>query len=99
MALFKMFIVIFYIVHWAACIFFYLADLELYEGNNTWIVVYKIIDLEPIDQYVASAHWALTTLTTVGYGDISPIGTSELLFGLICMIMACGVFAYIIGNL
>jgi len=38
-------------------------------------------------------------MTTVGYGDISPISASELWFGLLCMVMACGVFAYIIGSL
>jgi voltage-gated potassium channel len=48
---------------------------------------------------VASAHWALTTMTTVGYGDFFPTNVTEMYFGIFCEILACGVFAYIIGSL
>lgn len=99
MGLLKVFFVVFYITHWTACLYFYMGDIERYLGNPTWITTYGIYELEPIDQYVAAAYWTLTTMTTVGYGDISPISMNELLFGLVCMVMACGVFAYIIGSL
>jgi len=99
MALLKVMLVIFYIVHWAACFFFFIADLERYNGNPNWIEIFKIDQLDPIDQYFASAHWALTTMTTVGYGDIAPSSNVEMFFGMFCMILACGVFAYIIGSL
>ena len=99
MALLKVYFVVFYIVHWAACMFFYIADIERYNGEANWISTYKIDDLSPIDQYVAAASWALTTMTTVGYGDITPVGLSELFFSMFSMILACGVFAYIIGSL
>jgi hypothetical protein len=38
-------------------------------------------------------------MTTVGYGDFSPVSIAEIIFALFCMIMACGVFAFIIGSL
>ena len=38
-------------------------------------------------------------MTTVGYGDITPVAPPELIFVTFCMIGACGVFAFIIGSL
>jgi hypothetical protein len=38
-------------------------------------------------------------MTTVGYGDIYPISPTEMKFGIFSEILACGVFAYIIGSL
>jgi hypothetical protein len=38
-------------------------------------------------------------MTTVGYGDIYPTSPTEMKFGIFSEILACGVFAYIIGSL
>ena len=45
-------------------------------------------------QYVTSIYWAITTMITVGYGDIVPITKTERIFAMFIMILACGVFAY-----
>lgn len=33
-------------------------------------------------------------MTTVGYGDITPINPYEKIFAIIIMVLACGVFSY-----
>jgi hypothetical protein len=38
-------------------------------------------------------------MTTVGYGDIFPMSVNEVFFAIFCEILACGVFAFIIGSL
>lgn len=41
-------------------------------------------------------------MITVGYGDITPITTLERIYCVICMVMACGIFGYVmnrVGNI
>ena len=41
----------------------------------------------------------MTTLTTVGYGDISPFTNSERVFAIALMGIGVGFYSYMIGNL
>lgn len=52
-------------------------------------------------KYVNSVYWAVATMTTIGYGDISPQTPLERLFGIAFLLVACGVFSFTmttIGN-
>jgi len=46
------------------------------------------------DQYIASIYWAITTMSTIGFGDIVPVSTSERLVALVCMLLGAAIFAY-----
>lgn len=48
--------------------------------------------------YVASFYFALTTLTTVGYGDITPGTNTERMFAIFVMLVGAIVYASIFGN-
>eukprot|EP00930_Biecheleria_cincta_P044637 TRINITY_DN3072_c0_g3_i2.p1 TRINITY_DN3072_c0_g3~~TRINITY_DN3072_c0_g3_i2.p1 ORF type:complete len:717 (+),score=107.19 TRINITY_DN3072_c0_g3_i2:98-2248(+) len=52
-----------------------------------------------ISQYVACLYWAMTTITTVGYGDITPGSDTERVFAMIAMIFGSGFYGYVIGNI
>ena len=50
------------------------------------------------EQYLASLYWAFTTMTTVGYGDITPQNSDEYIFASFMMIIGATVFGYVVGN-
>jgi hypothetical protein len=43
-------------------------------------------------------YYALTTLSTVGYGDYFPVNTGERIFAVILMLGGVAFFSYIMGN-
>ena len=47
----------------------------------------------------ASMYWAITTITTVGYGDILPSNRAERVWCIFSMTIGAAVFGLIIGNI
>lgn len=50
-------------------------------------------------QYVNSFYWGSATITTVGYGDISPTSLGEIIFAIFCLIMSVIIYTLIVANL
>jgi len=51
------------------------------------------------DQYVNSMYWSITTLTTVGYGDITPSTNLAKIFTMFVMVLGVGMYGFVIGNI
>jgi hypothetical protein len=49
--------------------------------------------------YTNSIYWSFTTLTSVGYGDITPCNEFEMVYCTGGMLLGSGMFAYIVGNI
>ncbi|MGB0932442.1 MAG: ion transporter [Chitinophagales bacterium] len=56
-------------------------------------------DLPHLDNYVRALYWCITTLTTIGYGDITPTTNGQMLYTILVQLIGAGVYGYIIGNL
>jgi hypothetical protein len=85
-------------VHIFACFWYYIAKIE--DCNpNTWVGSLSLQDQGNMFLYITSVYWAITTLCTVGYGDIHAVSTLEKLFSICWMVFAIYVLSFVIGSL
>lgn len=49
--------------------------------------------------YVTSIYWSIVTLSSVGYGDLHPVNTREMVFSIFYMLFNLGLTSYLIGNM
>lgn len=82
MAVFFFWVVL--VAHWMACMWLALGGISA--------------DLDPVTRYVRSLYWTVTTLTTVGYGDITPSTNVQVIFTMVAEVLGVGFYGYIIGN-
>ncbi|CDW85756.1 UNKNOWN [Stylonychia lemnae] len=89
----KIMVTITFFAHWMACFFWAVGT-----HPNSWILSAQLEDEVMSKQYVFSLYWAIQTMCTVGYGDISPRNSNEQLFVLGAMILAAAIYALTLNN-
>ncbi|XP_065850004.1 potassium channel AKT1 [Euphorbia lathyris] len=97
----KLVCVTLFAVHCAGC-FYYLIAARYKNPQDTWIgssLGDNFLEQSIWIRYVTSIYWSITTLTTVGYGDLHPVNTSEMIFDVFYMLFNLGLTAYLIGNM
>jgi hypothetical protein len=94
----KFIAVIIVLTHCIACLWFALALIDGYP-RDSWVVAANIEDSAPLTQYIRSLYWTVTTMTTVGYGDITPNRTAEYALAVVIMLLGAALYAFVIGGL
>lgn len=56
-------------------------------------------DLETFDLYAVSLYWTVSTLATVGYGDVRAYNLAERIVSSLVMVIGIFIYSFIIGSL
>lgn len=82
--------------------------------QETWVGISGLESAPNFDKYVTALYWSMSTLTTVGYGDVIPGNSNEKIMSMIgytpaavadlialCkgMVIGVTVFAYFMGSM
>ena len=103
--LFMMIAKLIYFAHFLACFWHGIALLGELEGMaTTWAREYdggRVAEPDaPTDlKYLYSIYWALTTLTTVGYGDITPTNDYERIYTTFVLLSGALVFGFMVSSI
>lgn len=67
------------------------------QTDSCFLIFFTDID-SPYDRLIICCYFILTTLSTVGYGDFTPISNNEKLLCIILMICGVAFFSYIMSH-
>lgn len=96
--LIKTLITILISVHIFSCFWYLMAKLEDF-SPSTWVTHYNYQDADVPTLYITSLYWAITTLSTCGYGDIAAVSDLEQAFAMIWMSIGLYFFSFTISSL
>lgn len=89
--------------YFCACLFWIISSIantsEDIEAMNTFKTSNDLTDKTDVYNLILICYFALTTLSTVGYGDFSPISISEKLITIVIQLAGVAVFSYAMGML
>jgi hypothetical protein len=84
--------------HFSACIWYFMAKLQDL-SPDCWVTRLGYIDSTNFEIYVVAFYWTLTTVTTVGYGDVNAGTTIERVYNLFIMSFGVLMYSFAIGSL
>ena len=109
--IFRLIIIAMIITYFIGCIWFYFSfnvsqtsevAVEGQEGDEhssqSFIKYFEMDKMKSSEKLVISCYFALTTLSTVGYGDYHPVSNIERILAVLIMLGGVAFFSYIMGN-
>ena len=94
----KFVLVMVVLAHIVACSWYFSSFIADFPAES-WSVMVGIANSDVVTQYIRSLYWTVTTLTTIGYGDIIPHLNYEYVFVILVMLTGAFMYAFIIGNI
>ena len=110
----QLFLTFFLSAHWMACIFFSVGyglaspdaedEYSQLMFQKGWVVTFGLLNADATvpeftDPWITALYWAVTTMSTIGYGDISPQTEPERIIGMFLMVIGAAFFAWITGSI
>ncbi|XP_066244999.1 potassium voltage-gated channel subfamily H member 8 isoform X2 [Euwallacea similis] len=92
------------VAHWLACIWYVIAQ-EEFETDLGWIraladrlKINDVANLSNTDAYVTALYFTCSSLTSVGFGNVSANTTNEKIFSICVMLIGALMHAVVFGN-
>ena len=92
---FMVFFVFFF--HISTCLFIFIASIDT--DDSSWLTDPYYAYMSTGELYIMSSYFIVTTISTVGYGDLSASTTLERCFCIIIMLAGVTTFTFISGAL
>ncbi|XP_025832214.1 potassium voltage-gated channel subfamily H member 8-like [Agrilus planipennis] len=96
------------VAHWLACIWYVIADKEIEKNDYTWDLGWihtlaerlkiSIENVSHVDSYVTALYFTCSSLTSVGFGNVSANTTNEKIFSICTMLIGALMHAVVFGN-
>uniref|UniRef100_A0A673XUC0 Voltage-gated delayed rectifier potassium channel KCNH4 n=1 Tax=Salmo trutta TaxID=8032 RepID=A0A673XUC0_SALTR len=93
------------LAHWMACVWYFIGRREIENSPNSWDIGWlhelgKRLGGGPSvrSSYVTSLYFALSSLTSVGFGNVSANTDSEKIFSICTMLIGALMHAVVFGN-
>ena len=67
------------------------------DGEKSWIKDFSLDESSWHIKYIYCLYWAITTIVTVGYGDLTPKNYVEVLVVMLVQLIGTAVFGYMIN--
>lgn len=92
--LIKLMCKILFVAHLISCVWFLVNDCSIDGGDDDWL---HCGGASQGSKYLASFYWTITTLMSVGYGDISADTNAERMYALVTEVIGATAFGFIIA--
>jgi hypothetical protein len=80
-----------------ACIWYLIPFIQGFPADS-WAVAAGLGGREAPSSYLLAFYWVVTTMTSVGFGDITPLRQEEYVFAIVVMLAGASLFAYVIAS-
>lgn len=101
----KLFVFLTLYAHWQACVWGVVSSYMQDEGYPNWIQAFHDQYREThgvyppeLDVYIAALYWSVMTLTSIGYGEMTPVNTAERALCSVYMLFSGVMWTYAIGT-
>eukprot|EP00930_Biecheleria_cincta_P044143 TRINITY_DN30293_c0_g1_i1.p1 TRINITY_DN30293_c0_g1~~TRINITY_DN30293_c0_g1_i1.p1 ORF type:complete len:710 (-),score=146.81 TRINITY_DN30293_c0_g1_i1:65-2194(-) len=81
------------------CFFCHLLACFMCISGSGFLEAYAHDEGHVFSRYCSAMYWAVTTATTVGYGDIVPVSDMERVFAMMAMISGATLYGHVVGVL
>ncbi|KAG8230695.1 hypothetical protein J437_LFUL014682 [Ladona fulva] len=96
------------LAHWLACLWYVVADAERSKHKSDWDLGWihhmadrlkmNISSVTHAESYITALYFTCSSLTSVGFGNVSPNTNSEKIFSICTMLIGALMHAVVFGN-